>query len=153
MQVVVSDKSTDVLLQELKDALKSEKVIGLARLPEPRPGIRYRDIIKKVFSLAGSVEAIVFIEMEDGEKRVYVFDLEAIIKPGTALMNSNVKVKGKYLKYKDGLSQVVYYKETSEGKAGEVFEKVNEMADLYEAAYEQAFSRKVSGIDIYYWLE
>ncbi len=153
MQVVISDKSTDTLLQELKEALRSEKVIGLARLPEPRPGIRYRDIIKKVFSLAGSVEAIVFIEMEDGEKRVYVFDLEAVIKAGTTLMNSSVKVRGKYLKYKDGLSQVVYYKETSEGKAGEVFEKVNEMADLYEAAYEQAFSRKVSGIDIYYWLE
>ncbi|MDP8023756.1 MAG: hypothetical protein ACP5FU_04460 [Nitrososphaeria archaeon] len=153
MQVVISDKSTDTLLQELKEALRSEKVIGLARLPEPRPGIRYRDIIKKVFSLAGSVEAIVFIEMEDGEKRVYVFDLEAVIKAGTTLMNSSVKVRGKYLKYKDGLSQVVYYKETSEGKAGEVFEKVNEMADLYEAAYEQAFSRKVSAIDIYYWLE
>ncbi|MGC9145222.1 MAG: hypothetical protein ACP5GS_03800 [Nitrososphaeria archaeon] len=153
MQVVISDKSTNTLLQELKEALRSEKVIGLARLPEPRPGIRYRDIIKKVFSLAGSVEAIVFIEMEDGEKRVYVFDLEAVIKAGTTLMNSSVKVRGKYLKYKDGLSQVVYYKETSEGKAGEVFEKVNEMADLYEAAYEQAFSRKVSAIDIYYWLE
>ncbi|MGC8600215.1 MAG: hypothetical protein ACP5LX_04045 [Nitrososphaeria archaeon] len=153
MQVVISDKSTNTLLQELKEALRSEKVIGLARLPEPRPGIRYRDIIKKVFSLAGSVEAIVFIEMEDGEKKVYVFDLEAVIKAGTTLMNSSVKVRGKYLKYKDGLSQVVYYKETSEGKAGEVFEKVNEMADLYEAAYEQAFSRKVSAIDIYYWLE
>lgn len=152
MQVVQSDKSTDALLQELKDVLRSDKVIGLARLPEPRPGIRYRDIIKKVFSLAGSVEAIVFIEMDDGEKRVYVFDLEAVIKAGKQLMDSNVKVKGKYLKYKDGLTQVVYYKETSEGKAEEVFQKVNEMADLYEAAYDQAFSRKVSKIDIYYWL-
>lgn len=152
MQVVQSDKSTDALLQELKDVLRSDKVIGLARLPEPRPGIRYRDIIKKVFSLAGSVEAIVFIEMDDGEKRVYVFDLEAVIKAGKQLMDSNVKVRGKYLKYKDGLTQVVYYKETSEGKAEEVFQKVNEMADLYEAAYDQAFSRKVSKIDIYYWL-
>jgi hypothetical protein len=153
MQVIVSDKSTDFLLQELKDVLKSEKVNGLARLPEPRPGIRYRDVIKKIFSLAGSVQAIVFIEMEDGEKRVYVFDLEAVIKPGTPLTESKVKVKGKYFKYKDGLSQVVYYKESSEGKAEDVFRMIDEMADLYEAAYEQAFSRKVSAIDIYYWLE
>ncbi len=153
MQIIRSEKSAEELLKDLRETLKREDVVGLARLPEPRPGTRYRDIIRKVFSLAGSVQAIVFVELEEGEKRVYVFDLEAQISSGVPILKSNVTVRGKLLKYKDGLSQVTIYKESAEGTAEKVFEEVNEVADLYEAAYEQAFSRKVSSIDIYYWLD
>ncbi len=153
MQVVRSGESADRLLQELKDTLRRQDIVGLARLPEPRPGIKYRDILRKVFSIAGSVQAIVFVELEDGEKRVYVFDLEADIKAGRPIMQSNVSVRGKLLKYRDGLVQVTYYSEAVEGSAEKVFQGVNEVADLYEAAYEEAFARKISSIDIYYWLE
>ena len=131
MQVVRSGESADRLLQELKDTLRRQDIVGLARLPEPRPGIKYRDILRKVFSIAGSVQAIVFVELEAGEE----------------------SVRGKLLKYRDGLVQVTYYSEAVEGSAEKVFQGVNEVADLYEAAYEEAFARKISSIDIYYWLE
>ena len=123
MKVIKSDKDAGVLLAELSSTFKKNEVIGLARLPEPRADQKYRDVLRKVFNLAGSVEPVVMVEIDNGDKIVYAFNVEADPRDGESMENAE---KG--------------------------FKEINELAEEYEEAYSKAFSRRRSEIDPYYWL-
>jgi len=149
MKVIKSDNDTGTLLVDLSRTFKRKDVVGLARLPEPRADQKYRDVLRKVFNIAWSVEPIVMVEFDNGEKMVYAFNVEA--DPDDA-KGSRVKVRGKLIKHSGNSSVITYYKEISMESAETGFKKINELADEYEEAYSKAFSNRRNEIDPYYWL-
>ena len=152
MKVIKSDKDAANLIAELRETFGRDDVIGLARLPEPRADQRYRDVLRKVYNLAGSVEPVVLVELENGDKLIYVFYIEANVADGENIESAKVSVKGKLIKYSNGNSQIIYYRETVMNNAEEGFREINQLADEYEEAYARAFSKRRSEIDPYYWL-
>jgi len=152
MKVIKSDKDAGVLLAELSSTFKKNEVIGLARLPEPRADQKYRDVLRKVFNLAGSVEPVVMVEIDNGDKIVYAFNVEADPRDGESMEKAKVKVKGKVIKHSHGNSEITYYREIIMDNAEKGFKEINELAEEYEEAYSKAFSRRRSEIDPYYWL-
>jgi len=152
MKVIKSDKDTKNLIAELRATFSRDDVIGLARLPEPRADQKYRDVLRKVFNLAGSVEPVVLVELENGDKLIYVFYIEAEAVDGENIESAKVRVRGKLIKYSNGDSQMIYYRETVMKNAEEGFREINQLADEYEEAYARAFSRRRNEIDPYYWL-
>ncbi len=152
MKVIKSEEDTGNLLAELKIAFNKKDVIGLARLPEPRADQKYRDVLRKVFNLAGSVEPVVMVELENGDKMIYVFNIEADPMDGENIESAKVKVRGKLIKHSNGKSQMTYYREIIMNSAEKGFMEINKLADEYEEAYAKAFSKRRSEIDPYYWL-
>lgn len=149
MKVIKSDNDTGALLADLSRTFKRKDVVGLARLPEPRADQKYRDVLRKVFNIAGSVEPIVMVEFDNGEKMVYAFNVET--DPDDA-KGSRVKVRGKLIKHSGKSSEIIYYKEIAMESAENGFRKINELADEYEEAYSKAFTNMRNEIDPYYWL-
>ncbi|MCL4344010.1 MAG: hypothetical protein JRN10_02020 [Nitrososphaerota archaeon] len=152
MKVIRSDKDAGVLLAELSSTFKRNDVVGLARLPEPRADQKYRDVLRKVYNLAGSVEPVVMVEFDNGDKTVYAFNVEADPKDGEHIGKAKVKVRGKLIKHSNGNSEITYYREIIMENAENGFKEINELADAYEEAYSKAFSKRRNEIDPYYWL-
>ncbi len=152
MKVIKADKDTRALLAELSSTFKRNSVVGLARLPEPRADQKYRDVLRKVFNLAGSVEPVVMVELDNGDKMVYAFNIEADPKDGEHMEKAKVKVKGKLIKHSNENSEIIYYKEIIIDNAEYGFKDINKLAEEYEEAYSRAFSKRRSEIDPYYWL-
>ncbi len=152
MKVIKSDNDTGALLADLSRTFKRKDVVGLARLPEPRADQKYRDVLRKVFNLAGSVEPVVMVEIENGDKMVYTFNVEAEPLDGESLEKAKVKVKGKVIKHSHENSEITYYREIMMDSAERGFKEINKLAEEYEDAYSKAFSRRRSEIDPYYWL-
>lgn len=148
-----SRMSAKALLKGLQDELKDKRVVGLARLPEPRVGIKYRDIVYRIYTLTGIVHPVVLVELENGEKKVYSFIVESELKNGGDFLRSPVLVSGRLIVYRNSGAEVTVYRRYRYRSAEEGFAEVNALADLYESAYDAAFERKIFSIDPYFWLK
>ncbi len=141
------------LIGELQEELARGKVTGLARLPEPRVGIKYRDVVQRIFTLTGTVQPVVLVELEGGHRKVYSFVVESEPGKGADFLSSPVLVSGRLINYRDTGAEVTDYRRYRYGSAQEGFAEVNRIADLYESAYDVAFERRISSIDPYFWIK
>jgi len=150
---VIKEKSdAEELLSDLSRRLKSNKVVGMARLPEPRADQEYREIIKKIFTLTGSVEPIVMLESDDGQKYVYAFLITSDLEKGKELTGSSAIVSGRMITIKGDNAEVRLYGPLKISGGRELFKRIEKIANDYETAYSDLFMRKSKKIDPYYWI-
>ena len=151
-EVIVEKSSAEELLHDLSKRLKSNKVVGMARLPEPRADQEYRDVIKKIYTLTGSVEPIVMLEGDDGQKYVYTFLITSNLEKGKEIVDSSAVVSGKLITIRGDGTEVRSYSPLKISGGRELFKRIETIANDYEAAYSDLFIRKSKKIDPYYWL-
>lgn len=72
MRVVRTGLPVTELLDELRRDLRDENIEYMQRIPAPRPGERYRDIVAELFTKYGVAAVYIFLKTPKGEKRYVV---------------------------------------------------------------------------------
>lgn len=152
LEVVVSDSDSMSLLHELEEVLLHGRLTGLARLPEPRPSERYRDILVKLYRNVGLCQAVVWVEKEEGNKFAYVFILRALPKGGEACWSdAPMQVEGYKVEFTDEKIRKMVYRPASFERAAEVLKRIEEVAEKYQRAETALSLERALSFDPYTW--
>lgn len=152
MQIKFKAEGAEVLLKLLMNDLTSENLIGIARVPEIRPGQKYRDLVRKIYQEAGIATAIVRLEFENGLIKIYVFKFEVDMENlKEDFYNANGFVYGYVVMKSDKDFIVERYKPTPYDGLKSIFNLIEKTGDLYREAEEKVrIRRAVRGIDVKY---
>ncbi|MGC8582966.1 MAG: hypothetical protein ACP5I3_03285 [Thermoproteus sp.] len=72
MRVVRTGLPVTELLNELRKDLQNEKLEYMQRIPAPRAGERYRDVVAELFTKYGAAAVYIMLKTPEGEKRYTV---------------------------------------------------------------------------------
>ena len=152
LEVASSEFDTISLLDELEEILQHRKIRGLARLPEPRPSERYRDILSKLYRNVGLCQAVVWMEDMTGKKAAYVFLLRAVPEGGEECwLDAKVKVEGYKVEFNGKHVKKIEYKPAIFERSEEMIKRIERVAEKYqEAETKLTFERAIS-FDPYAW--
>ena len=146
------DEDVERLLERLSEDLQSEELVSLARIPQPRVGTRYRDLLKQLYKNAGVAQATVWVEKLGGVKRVYTFVIRANPeKPVRSFLEAPAVVNGYMIEISDGEAEYLVYRPREYPSAAELFGKIEEFASLYRLSEDRILREKVLE-DYYDWL-
>ncbi len=149
---VKAEADVSSLLQELSRDLRSSGLLRAARVPAPRAGERYRDLLAALYRSSGSALATVWVEMEDGTRRVYSFYMKADPEaPVGTLLEAPSIVSGHVIEIRGEDAELREYGSLRFPLASKMFAQIEEMADLYRLS-EDRVARERSLEDYYYWL-
>lgn len=152
LEVSSSDLNSLSLLDELEEILQHRKIRGLARLPEPRPSERYRDVLTKLYKNVGLCQAVVWLEDNRGKKAAYVFLLKANPKGGEGnWLDAKVHIEGYKVEFEGEKIRKIKYQPVEFEKSSDVIKRIEEVAEKYqEAETKLTFERAIS-FDPYAW--
>ena len=140
------------LLQELSRDLRSEGLSRVARIPAPRVGERYRDVLASLYRSSGNALATVWLEAADGSRRVYSFYVKADLEgPARSLLEAPAVVSGHLIEIRGGEAEFREYSPLRFPVASEMFVRIEEMAELYRLS-EDRIARERAQEDYYEWL-
>jgi hypothetical protein len=152
LEIVISDSDSMSLLHELEEVLLHGKLAGLARLPEPRPSERYRDILVKLYRNVGLCQAVVWVEKAEGNKFAYVFILKALAKGGEACWSdAPMQVEGYKVEFIDKRVRKIEYRPASFKRAAEALKRIEEVAEKYQKAETALSLERALSFDPYTW--
>ncbi|MEZ0248290.1 MAG: hypothetical protein ABWJ97_03355 [Thermoproteus sp.] len=69
MKVVRTGLPVTELLNELRKDLQDESLEYMQRIPAPKPGERYRDLVAELFTKYGAAAVYIYLKTSRGEKR------------------------------------------------------------------------------------
>ncbi|MGC8969534.1 MAG: hypothetical protein ACP5LG_02950 [Conexivisphaera sp.] len=147
--------SADVgeLLQELSRDLRSGGLSRIARIPAPRVGERYRDLLASLYRSSGNALSTVWLELEDGTRRIYSFYMRAEVESeARSLLDAPAVVTGHVIEVgKDGSAELREYAPLRFPRASEMFPRIEEMAELYRLSEDRIVRERA--LEGYYdWL-
>lgn len=131
MEVVKVGKSVSSLLEELLLDLNREDLVYLERVPPPRAGERYRDLVVRNFLEFGIGIVLVKLGFADGRWKFYAL-VARNSWSGSAVVEGHLISNGKVLEY-DPMSLPV----------SEVASGVEKFANAYWKAEERILGRKI----------
>ena len=135
MRVVETGKTVNDLLNMLLGDLDRDDLIGLARLPRPKAHERYRDILKRIYGRAGVCTAIVWLEFEDGLRRMYVFNIKAkVTEDARSYYDAGVLVEGWLIERRNNEMTHYIYAPIEFRSSGEVLPMFDSVGDKYRGA-------------------
>lgn len=133
IEVFNSNLDSLSLLGELEGALQYGKIRNLARLPEPRPSERYRDVLIKLYKNVGACQAVVWLEDELGRKRAYIFLIKADPRGGEeGWLDAKVRVEGYKVEFEGGKIRRVEYRPIEFENSSEVIKRIERVAERYQ---------------------
>jgi hypothetical protein len=146
------DADVGSLLQELSRDLRSSGLSRIARVPAPRVGERYRDLLASLYKSSGNALATIWLEMEDGTRRIYSFYIRVDIdSPVRNLLEAPAVVNGHLIEIRGGDAEFRDYATLRFPVASEMFVQIEEMAELYRLS-EDRISRERALESYYDWL-
>jgi len=134
MEVVKAGKSVSVLLEELLSDLSRGDLVYLERVPPPRAGERYRDLVVRNFLEFGIGVVLVKLGFASGRWKFYAL----IAKndwSGNAVVEGHVIDNGKVLEY-----------EPMKLPVAEVASGVEKFANAYWKSEERILGRKIEEV-------
>ncbi len=149
---VEAESDVEGLLEKLSSDLQCGRLTKLARLPQPKIGVRYRDLLRNLYRSSGTAQATIWLEMEDGAKRIYIFLIKADVKgPVSSLLEAPAMVSGYMLDLKGDNIEYVKYSPRGYPSAAELFQRIENMASLYRLSEDRLLKEKALE-DYYEWL-
>jgi len=152
MKVEYVEGNVKDLIKKLDEDLKNiNRITRLGRIPEPRPGIRYRELLLNTFRESGFVSATVFIDFKDGIRRVYTFFGKVIPFSGEEkLVNLPIYTEGYYLdKKNEKILNIVVYNPYTFPNSYELFKLISEFGERYRFTdYEVYIDKMIKYIKI-----
>jgi len=141
-----------MLLQELSRDLRSNGLSYVARIPIPRVGERYRDLLMSIYKSSGNALATLWLEMDDGTRRIYSLYIHADIESCVdSLLEAPARVSGHLIEIKDGGASFKEYAPLKLPIASEIFPRIEEMAKLYRLSEDRILNEKT--LESYYdWI-
>jgi len=122
------------LIKKLDEDLNNvHEISRLGRIPEPKSGMRYREILLNTFRESGFVSATVFIDFKNGVRRVYTF-LGKIIPRGDInnLFEMPIYTEGYYIDKKGNeVLKIVVYNPYTFTNSYELFKLISEFGERY----------------------
>ncbi|HIE37347.1 TPA: hypothetical protein EYP83_04175 [Candidatus Geothermarchaeota archaeon] len=140
------------LIEKLDNDLNNiHDISRLGRIPEPRPGMRYREILLGMFRESGFISATVFIDFKNGIRRVYTF-MGKVIPRGDInnLFEMPIYTEGYYIDKKgDEIINMVIYNPYTFKNSYELFKMISEFGERYRLTdYEVYVDRMIEYLKI-----
>jgi len=146
------ESDVGALLQELSRDLRSGGLARVARIPSPRVGERYRDLLASLYRSSGNALATIWLETEDGARRIYSFYIRVDIGSQVGnLLDAPAVVSGHLIRIDGDNADFVEYEPRRFPVASEMFAQIEEMAELYRLS-EDRIARERALEDYYDWL-
>lgn len=143
------------MINELtSDLSNTENLRAISRIPEPRGGLRYREILKRLYISLGSFQASVVIEFKNGLRRHYVFLVRAIPEEGkVSFADCQIEANG-YVVDKTPENEVLYriFKTTRISGINELYKMISEVGDKFRWSDIEIYLKRVMEYDDYFWL-
>ena len=153
MRVVRTSEDIEGLLRVLREDLSGGDVVKVARLPQPRVGERYRDIVKSIFANAGAAQVVVVLETRDRVKKIFVFLLRS--EPSEAAkgyLDCPVVVDGYLVEVRGDELLHREYSPRRYKDARELLDRIEDMANLYRLSEERLRRERIELADFYDWM-
>ncbi|MFP3293409.1 MAG: hypothetical protein RXP77_03750 [Nitrososphaeria archaeon] len=154
IRAVKVDSDVGSLLQELSRDLRSSGLSRVARIPAPRVGERYSDVLASLYRTSGNALATIWLEMDDGTRKVYSFYMRVDLEAGSGvgnLLDAPASVSGHLIEIRGGDAVLREYSPLEFRSASEMFPRIEEMAELYRLSEDRILSERALE-DYYGWL-
>jgi len=142
------------MLNMLVDDLKRpEDLRAVSRAPEPRGGLRYRDMLMRLYRSLGSFQAAVIVERRDGLRRIYVFHVRALAtEEARDFEDCPVEASGYIV---ERMGDEVAYREFRSARlsgAPELYRVIREVADKFRWSDIEIYLKSVEEYEDTFWL-
>ncbi len=134
MKITFESGTTIDLIKKLdEDLSRVSEIVRLGRMPEPKSGHRYREILLNMYRESGFVSAIIFIDFKDGTRKVYTFYGKALPQQGVDdLLSLPVYTEGYCLVKKGGKTvETIIYNPYTFKDSYELFKLISEFGERY----------------------
>ena len=152
MEVEYSEGNVIDLIKKLdNDLSNTHDILRLGRIPEPKSGRRYREILFNMFRESGFVIAQVYIDFKSGLRRVFVFTGKAVpTGKGNNFLEKPVYSEGYYVDKKgDEIIKISVYNSYVFQSAKELFKLISKFGDRYRLTdYEVYIDKMVEYINV-----
>jgi len=154
MKIVKEDKDVTEMIEELlNDLLNPAALRAISRMPEPKGGLRYRNILKRLFLSLGSFQAAVIIQFKDGLRKYYVFFAKALVSEKAAdFIECPIEAWGYIVEKKNG--QVIYreFKKATMDDVDTLYRLISEVGDKFRWSDLEIYLKSISEYDDLFWL-
>lgn len=141
----------DMLMEDLSDPASLR---AISRVPEPRGGMRYREVLKRLYLSLGLFHASVIIEFKDGRRRYYTFIAKAVPnEKANDFTECEVEATG-FIIERYGDDQVTYrvFRKSSLSDIKELYKLISDVGDKYRWSDIEIYLKKIMEYDTYFWL-
>jgi len=155
LEIIHEEKDIMGMVGELTNDLSDpEQLRAISRVPEPKAGLRYREILRKLYISLGSFQASVIIEFKDGLRKHYVFIVKAIPDESKeSIAECRVYAEGYILEKKPNRG-VTYriFKSATLSSVDELYKIISEVGDKFRWSDIKIYLKKIMEYDDYFWL-
>jgi len=115
------------LIRRLEEDLSNTQGISrLGRIPEPRSGRKYRELLLNMFLESGSVFAVIVVDYKDGTRRTYAFSGRVLPGQGSDnLLDLPVSAEGHVVEKRQGSIRIEVYNPYVFPSARELFKLIS----------------------------
>ena len=140
----------DLIKRLEEDLSNTQNISRLGRIPEPRAGRKYRELLLNMFLESGSVFAIIVVDYKDGTRRTYTFSGKVLpSQGGDTLLDLPVSAEGHVVEKRGGVTRIEVYNPYVFPSAKELFKLISEFGEKYRAAdYEVYIDKMMERINL-----
>lgn len=154
MKIIKENRSVIEMIDELlNDLLNPGDLRAISRMPEPKGGFRYRNILKRLFLSLGSFQAIVVIQFKNGLKKYYVFFVKAIVSEDAKdFIDCPVEAWGYIVERKD--SNITYreFDKDTLTDVEKLYQLISEVGDKFRWSDLEIYLKSISEYNDLFWL-
>jgi|Deesub1362B_J571_1020462.scaffolds.fasta_scaffold00004_458 hypothetical protein len=155
MKIVKEEKNVlnmvEMLMEDLSDPASLR---AISRVPEPKGGMRYREVLQRLYLSLGIFHASVVIEFRDGKRKYYTFLARAI--PDEAAKDfteCEVEAIG-YIVEREKDGDIVYriFEKSKLNNVKKLYSLISKVGDKYRWSDIEIYLKKIMEYDTYFWL-